>query len=61
MEDGALGLVSSLIYVPDGFNRTEELTAMAHPAAEYDGLYISHRRSEGNRIEQVVEVLAGNL
>lgn len=40
MEDGALGLASALIYVPDGFNRTEELTAMAHPAAEYDALYI---------------------
>ena len=52
MQDGALGLASALIYVPDCFNSTEELTAMARAAAEYDGLYISHLRSEGDHIEQ---------
>lgn len=55
MEDGAMGLASALIYVPDCFNNTEELTAMARAAAEYDGLYISHLRSEGNQIEHGVE------
>jgi N-acyl-D-amino-acid deacylase len=55
MEDGALGLASALIYVPDCFNNTEELTAMARAAAEYDGLYISHLRSEGERIEEAID------
>ncbi len=54
MEDGAVGLASALIYVPDCFNSTEELTAMARVAAEYDGLYISHLRSEGDRIERAL-------
>lgn len=55
MEDGAMGLASALIYVPDCFNSTEELTAMARAAAEYDGLYISHLRSEGARIEPAID------
>jgi N-acyl-D-amino-acid deacylase len=55
MEDGAMGIASALIYVPDCFNSTEELTAMASAAAEYDGLYISHLRSEGDRIEQAID------
>jgi N-acyl-D-amino-acid deacylase len=54
MEDGAMGVASALIYVPDCFNNQEELTAMAQAAAEYDGLYISHLRSEGDRIEQAI-------
>lgn len=55
MEDGAIGVASALIYVPDCFNSTEELTAMARVAAAYDGLYISHLRSEGDRIEEAVD------
>jgi N-acyl-D-amino-acid deacylase len=55
MEDGAMGVASALIYVPDCFNNLEELTVMASAAAEYDGLYISHLRSEGNRIEQAID------
>jgi len=47
MEDGAVGLASALIYVPDCFNRPEELVAMAKVVSEYGGLYISHLRSEG--------------
>jgi N-acyl-D-amino-acid deacylase len=57
MEDGAMGVASALIYVPDCFNNTEELTRMASAAAEYDGLYISHLRNEGDRIEQSLDEL----
>jgi N-acyl-D-amino-acid deacylase len=55
MEDGAMGVASALIYVPDCFNNLEELTAMARAAAGYDGLYISHLRSEGDRIDQAID------
>ncbi|MGK7397925.1 MAG: N-acyl-D-amino-acid deacylase family protein [Candidatus Cyclobacteriaceae bacterium M3_2C_046] len=48
MEEGALGLGSSLIYPPAFFAQTEELVALAKAAAEYNGMYISHLRSEGN-------------
>lgn len=57
MEDGAMGLASALIYVPDCFNNIQELTAMARTAAEYDGLYISHLRSEGDQIERGINEL----
>ncbi|HUP21375.1 MAG TPA: D-aminoacylase [Thermoanaerobaculia bacterium] len=47
MEDGALGVASSLIYPPGSFASTEELIALARVAAEHGGLYASHLRSEG--------------
>lgn len=55
MEEGALGLGTSLIYVPASFSTTEELIELAKVAAEYDGLYISHIRSEGGRLLEAVE------
>jgi len=57
MEDGALGLGSSLIYAPAFYARTEELMALASVAAEYRGMYISHMRSEGNRLLEAVSEL----
>ncbi len=48
MEEGALGLSSSLIYVPDHFASTEELIALATVAARYGGTYITHQRDEGD-------------
>ncbi len=48
MEEGAMGLSSALIYTPAFYAKTEELIALAKVAAEYDGMYISHLRSEGN-------------
>ncbi len=47
MAEGAVGLSSALIYAPDSYASTEELTALASVAAEYDGIYITHLRSEG--------------
>jgi N-acyl-D-amino-acid deacylase len=58
MEEGAMGVASALIYVPACFASTAELVALARAAAEYGGMYISHMRSEGNRLlEAVDEVL----
>jgi N-acyl-D-aspartate/D-glutamate deacylase len=57
MEQGALGVGSSLIYAPDNFADTDELVALASAAAEYGGAYISHIRSEGNRLEEAVQEL----
>lgn len=48
MEEGAMGLSSALIYTPAFYAKTDELIALAKVAAEYDGMYISHLRSEGN-------------
>lgn len=57
MEEGALGVGSSLIYAPAFYARTEELIALAEVAAQYGGLYISHIRSEGNRFLEAVDEL----
>ena len=50
MEEGAMGVGSSLPYTPATFASTEELIALAGVAAEYDGMYISHIRNEGDQI-----------
>lgn len=55
MREGAMGLGSSLIYPPAFFADTDELVALAEAAAEYDGMYISHLRSEGNAFLKAVD------
>ena len=55
MEDGALGIGSSLIYAPAFYARTEELIELCKVASEYGGRYISHMRSEGNKLVEAVE------
>lgn len=57
MQDGALGVGSSLIYAPASFADTEELIALVAAAAEFGGAYISHLRSEGDRLEEAVQEL----
>lgn len=57
MEEGAMGLGSSLIYAPAFYADIEELVALAEVVGEYDGMYISHMRSEGNRLVEAVDEL----
>ncbi|MEJ2585054.1 MAG: D-aminoacylase [Robiginitalea sp.] len=57
MEDGALGVGSSLIYAPAFYSSTEELIELCKVAAEYDGMYISHMRSEGGKILESLDEL----
>ncbi len=57
MEDGALGVGSSLIYAPAFYARTDELIELCKVAAEYKGIYISHIRSEGNTLLEAVDEL----
>ena len=57
MEEGALGVGSSLIYAPAFYAKTPELVALARAAAPYGGMYISHMRSEGNRFLEAVDEL----
>lgn len=57
MEEGAMGVGSSLIYAPAFYADTDELVALCKAAAEYGGMYISHMRSEGNRIFDAVDEL----
>jgi N-acyl-D-amino-acid deacylase len=57
MEEGALGLGSSLIYAPAFYAQTSELIELSKVAAEYDGMYISHMRSEGNQLLEALDEL----
>jgi N-acyl-D-amino-acid deacylase len=57
MEAGALGIGSSLIYAPAFYASTEELIELCKAAAPYRGKYISHIRSEGNRLTEAVDEL----
>lgn len=55
MEEGALGVGSSLIYAPANYSSTEELIELCKVAAQYDGMYITHMRSEGDNILNAVD------
>jgi len=57
MAEGALGVGSSLIYAPAFYAGTDELVALAEEAGRYGGMYISHMRSEGNRLLEAVDEL----
>ena len=57
MDQGALGVGSSLIYPPAFFAKTNELIELCKTAAVYGGSYISHIRSEGNKLNEAVEEL----
>ncbi|MDU8885866.1 D-aminoacylase [Yeosuana sp. MJ-SS3] len=57
MEEGALGIGSSLIYAPAFYSSTEELIELCKVASAYDGMYISHLRSEGPKLLESLDEL----
>src|ERR1044072_5578807 len=57
MEEGAMGVGSSLIYPPAFFAKTNELVELCKEASKYNGMYISHIRDEGNKLFEAVDEL----
>lgn len=57
MREGALGVGSALIYAPGVYAKTDELIALAQAAGEFHGSYISHMRSEGDRLLESLDEL----
>jgi N-acyl-D-amino-acid deacylase len=57
MEEGAMGVGTSLIYSPAFFAKTNELIELCKEASKYGGSYISHMRSEGDKLHEAVEEL----
>lgn len=58
MEEGAIGMSTSLIYVPSGHAQTEEIIELAKIVSEHDGMYISHiRDEEGGLLKAVNELI----
>jgi N-acyl-D-amino-acid deacylase len=54
MEQGALGVGASLIYAPASYAKTPELVALVTEAGRCGGMYITHMRSEGDRLVEAV-------
>lgn len=57
MEEGAVGISSSLLYAPSRYADKMELTELAAVAGEYGGMYISHIRNEGDRLLESIDEL----
>lgn len=57
MEDGALGVGASLIYAPASYAETPELIALTTEAGRCGGMYISHMRSEADRLLEAIDEL----
>jgi N-acyl-D-amino-acid deacylase len=57
MNEGAMGVGSSLIYAPGSFAETDELVALVTEAGKCGGMYISHMRSEGDRLIEAIDEL----
>ena len=55
MREGALGVSSSLQYIPNIYSSTEELVALAKVAAAHGGAYFTHQRSESSRIDSSLD------
>jgi N-acyl-D-amino-acid deacylase len=52
MKDGALGLSTSLQYVPARFAKTDEIVELAKVAHQHGGIYATHQRSEANALDE---------
>jgi N-acyl-D-aspartate/D-glutamate deacylase len=55
MRDGAMGVAYALIYPPDAYASTDEIVAVAEVAAEAGGMYVSHIRSESDRLLEALD------
>jgi N-acyl-D-amino-acid deacylase len=55
MDEGAMGLTTALIYIPGVFASTDELVELAKVASQSGGVYVSHMRSEGNRLLEAID------
>lgn len=55
MRDGAAGFSTGLIYIPGTYANTDEVVALARPAARHNGVYASHMRDEGEHVLKAIE------
>ena len=54
MKQGAVGLSTGLIYIPGTYSKTPEVVGLAKIAAKYGGIYTSHIRNEGEKVEDAI-------
>lgn len=54
MKDGAVGLASGLIYIPGTYSKTPEVVGLAKTASKFGGIYASHIRDEGVKVQEAI-------
>lgn len=55
MREGAVGFSTGLIYVPGTYSKTPEVIGLAKAASEFNGVYASHIRDEGDHVTEAIE------
>lgn len=55
MRDGAVGLSTGLIYIPGTFAKTDEIVELAKISARHGGVYASHIRNEGAKVDEAIK------
>jgi N-acyl-D-amino-acid deacylase len=55
MQDGAVGVSTSLMYAPAPYAKTEEIIALAAESAPFGGIYATHMRNESNSVLQSID------
>ncbi len=55
MRDGAVGFSTGLIYIPGTYSKTPEIVELARVAAQYNGVYTTHMRDEGDSVIEAIE------
>jgi N-acyl-D-amino-acid deacylase len=55
MQDGAVGISTGLIYIPGTYSNTEEVVRLAKAASQYNGVYATHMRDEGDSVKEAIE------
>ncbi len=55
MEDGAFGVATALIYPPNSYSTTSELIEVMEVVAAYNGVHITHLRSEGDQFLEAID------
>jgi N-acyl-D-amino-acid deacylase len=55
MREGAVGFSTGLIYVPGTYSKSGEVIGLAKAASEFNGVYASHIRDEGDHVTEAIE------
>lgn len=55
MKEGAVGMSTGLIYIPGTYTKTSEIVDLAKIVSNYNGVYASHMRDEGDSVTQAIE------
>ncbi|MFQ6070324.1 MAG: amidohydrolase family protein [Candidatus Aminicenantales bacterium] len=55
MEGGAIGISTGLEYAPGSYAKPEEIAELCRIAAQFNGVYATHMRSEGDKLIEALD------